>query len=115
MPWHGDRSRARRKVKTTVEVIYYVTSLNYRQADPALLATWARQHWAIENRVHYVRDVTFGEDASRVRTGAGPQIMAALRNTMISIARLTGAENIARATRRWSRRGREALDVLMTA
>lgn len=111
----GTRTRARRKVKTTVEVVYFVTSLDHRQADPGLLAAWAKSHWRIENRLHYVRDVTFGEDASQVRVGSGPQLMAAIRNLVIGLARLAGSDNIARCTRRWCRRGPDALDVLLAA
>ena len=57
-------------------------------------------HWGIENRVHWVRDVTFDEDRSQVRTGSAPQIMAALRNLTISALRLAGETNIAAALRR---------------
>ena len=46
-----------------------------------MIATWLRQHWGIENRVHWVRDVTFDEDRCTVRTGAGPQVLATVRNT----------------------------------
>jgi hypothetical protein len=80
-------------------VVYAVTSLDHRAADPRLLARWLRGHWAIENRVHHVRDVTQREDASRIRLGTGPQLMAALRNTATNIARLTGHANIAAAQR----------------
>ena len=61
-------------------------------------------HWAIENSVHHVRDVIQREDASRIRLGVGPQLMAALRNTATNIARLTGHANIAAAqcTAAWS-------------
>ncbi len=52
-----------------------------------------------DNRVHHVRDITQSEDASRIRLGAGPQLMAALRNTATNIARLTGHANIAAAQR----------------
>jgi predicted transposase YbfD/YdcC len=75
---------------TSTETVYAITSLGHRYADAALLATWLRTHWSIANSVHWVRDVTFGEDHSQVRTGAGPQIMAALRNTAINISRLAG-------------------------
>ncbi len=64
--------------KRTREIVYAITSLDHRCADPGLLAGWSQQHWGIENRVHHVRDVTHGEDASRIRTGTGPQLMAAL-------------------------------------
>ena len=86
--------------KTSTEVVYAITSLTYRQADPQLLATWIQGHWGIENRVHHVRDVTQGEDASRIRTGTGPEVMAALRNTALNLHRLDGYTNIASAQRR---------------
>ena len=85
--------------KPSVEVVYAITSLDYRAADPRLLAAWLQGHWAIENSVHHVRDVTQREDASRIRLGAGPQLMAALRNTAANIARLAGHTNIAAAQR----------------
>jgi predicted transposase YbfD/YdcC len=82
-----------------VETVYAVTSLDHRAVDPGLLAGWLRSHWEIENRVHHVRDVTQREDACRIRTGNGPQVMAALRNTANNIARLNGHDNIAAAQR----------------
>jgi predicted transposase YbfD/YdcC len=85
--------------KPSVEIVYAVTSLDHRAADCRLLADWLQGHWAIENSVHHVRDVTQREDASRIRLGAGPQLMAALRNTATNIARLTGHANIAAAQR----------------
>ncbi|MGP5928755.1 transposase [Corynebacterium glyciniphilum] len=63
------------------------------------MAEWARSHWRIENALHWVRDVTFGEDASRVRTGQGPRVMATLRSTVISLLRLDGHDGIAAAVR----------------
>ena len=81
--------------QTRRESAYAVTSLPPDQASPQrLLALW-RGHWGIENRVHWVRDVTFDEDRSQVRTGSAPQIMAALRNLTISALRLAGETNIA--------------------
>ena len=86
--------------KTRRELAYAVTSLPPAEANPQrLLALW-RGHWGIENRVHWVRDVTFDEDRSQVRTGSAPQIMAALRNLTISVIRLAGETNIAAALRR---------------
>jgi hypothetical protein len=85
--------------KPAVEIVYPITSLDYRVADPPLLADWLHGHWAIENSVHHVRDVTQREDASRIRLGAGPQLMAALGNTAANIARLAGHTNIAAAQR----------------
>lgn len=82
------------------EVVYALTDLTFEAAGPARLAALVRRHWTIENRIHLVRDITFGEDASRVRTGTGPQIMATLRNVAIGLARRAGHANIAAATRR---------------
>jgi predicted transposase YbfD/YdcC len=85
--------------RPSVEIVYAITSLDHRAADCRLLADWLQGHWAIENSVHHVRDVTQREDASRIRLGAGPQLMAALRNTAANIARLAGHANIAAAQR----------------
>ena len=59
---------------------YAITSLTFAQASPARLADLIRGHWAIDNGLHWVRDVTFAEDGSQVRTGTAPQVMACLRN-----------------------------------
>jgi predicted transposase YbfD/YdcC len=79
---------------TRSETVYLITSLSPRQADPARLLALIRGHWSVESR-HWLRDVTFGEDAARVRTGAAPQIMAAVRNLVITLIRRTGTTQIA--------------------
>lgn len=71
--------------KKTVEVVYGITSLSMKRASAATLLAILREHWQIENGLHYVRDVTLGEDACRVRSGAGPQVLAALRNAVIHL------------------------------
>ena len=86
--------------KTTTEVRTFLTSVPRSEAGAGQLLKWVRGHWSIENRSHYVRDVTMGEDASRVRKGSGPQVIAALRNATIGFLRLAGATNIAAAVRR---------------
>ena len=73
------------------ETRYFITSAPRKLADAGQLLRWARGHWSIENRSHYVRDVTFGEDASRVRKGSGPEVMAAIRNAAIGFLRSIGA------------------------
>jgi hypothetical protein len=93
-------SEVTRGEKTAREVRYFVTSAPRPRAGAGRLLTWARGHWSIENRSHYVRDVTLGEDASRIRKGSGPEVMAALRNAAIGFLRATGATNIAEALRR---------------
>jgi hypothetical protein len=73
--------------------------VTHEAASPARLADLLRGHWSIENGLHYVRDVTFAEDASQVHTGTAPQVMACLRNVAVGILRLRGDGNIAAALR----------------
>ena len=86
--------------KTTQETRSFITSVSRGVAGAAQLLKWARGHWSIENRSHYVRDVTMGEDASRIRKRNGPEVMAALRNAAIGLMRTMGVTNIAEALRR---------------
>jgi hypothetical protein len=74
-----------------------ITSADHLSADPATLAAWAQNHWGIENRLHWVRDVTLDEDRSQIRTGTAPRTMATLRSAALSLHRLAGATNIAAA------------------
>ena len=84
------------------ETAYALTSLPAERATAGQLLTLWRQHWHIENKVHYVRDVTYGEDEATVRTGNGPQALAALRNTALTLLRRAGETNIAAACRRYA-------------
>jgi predicted transposase YbfD/YdcC len=93
-------SEVTRDGKTSREVRTFITSASRSRAGADRLLSWARGHWSIENRSHYVRDVTLGEDASRIRKGSGPQVMAAFRNAAIGFLRTTGATNIAESLRR---------------
>jgi predicted transposase YbfD/YdcC len=81
------------------EIAYGITSLPPDFAGPRHLAVYARQHWAIENRQHYVRDTTFREDAQKARTGSQPGAYAAIRNLVIGATRQAGFANIAHARR----------------
>ncbi len=85
--------------RTRKEVVHGITNLRSDHADADQLAVFVRGHWSIENSTHYVRDVTYGEDASRVRTGNAPAVLAALRNAVTTALRLAGAVNIAAARR----------------
>jgi len=76
------------------------------------LLTLVRGHWHIENKSHWVRDVTFDEDRSQVRCGNIPQVMAALRNTVIGLTRWAGATNIAAACRRFAAQPALALELI---
>ena len=87
------------QVKTAVAVLG-VTSLHSKEAAPEHLATYARGHWSIENKIHWVRDVTFREDASQVKTGSRPRIMATLRNLVIGLIRQAGHTRIAATIRK---------------
>ena len=80
--------------KTTTETVYLITALTPRRADPDRLLALIRGHWRVESR-HWLRDVTFGEDRSRLRSGAAPQVMAALRNLALTLIRRAGVAEIA--------------------
>ncbi len=86
-------------VRTSKEIVYGITSLPKRLAGPAHLITLTRGHWTIENRLHHVRDVTWGEDQSQARTGNAPRVMAGVRNLATSVLRQSGVDNIAEALR----------------
>lgn len=94
------------------EVVYGLTSLPPARASAAALLAYNRAHWHIENRSHWVRDVTFDEDHAQVRVGSIPEVLAALRNTVISLLRLAGSPNLAAACRRHAARPWEALALL---
>jgi predicted transposase YbfD/YdcC len=91
------------------EIAYGITSLPAELAGPRHLATYARRHWAIENREHNVRDVTFHEDAQQVRTGNQPNAYAALRNLVTGAFRHAGFANIAHARRYYGRNDQRIL------
>lgn len=105
----------RRKGETSVETSYLITSLSPEQATPAQLLSLARGHWSIENKLHWVRDVTFDEDRCQIRTGAAPQVMAALRNLVIGLLRLRGVRNIAAALRTHAWHAQRAIALVTTA
>ncbi len=95
--------------KQRQETVFAITSLASTQADPLKLLSLNRGQWGIENRSHYVRDVTFDEDRSCIRVGNGPAMMACLRNFAIALARLLGFTNIASALRAFAHQPRRAL------
>ena len=93
-------------------MVYGVTSLSSERATPGRVLELVRGHWAIENKSHWVRDVTFDEDRSQVRGGTIPQVMAALRNTAIGLLRWAGYTNIAAACRRLAAQPAQALALI---
>lgn len=100
------------KKGTTTEIVYLITNLSCAQASPSRLLTVIRGHWSIENGSHYVRDVTFGEDRSRLRSGDAPQVLATLRNLAITLIHRTGTSQIAATRRMFSYDPAQALDLL---
>ena len=85
--------------KTTTETQYAITSVERARAAAFILLMWWRGHWGIENKVHWVRDETFGEDRCRVRSGSAPQILAGVRNLVINWLRSHKTVNLAAALR----------------
>lgn len=98
--------------KLSIERVYVITSLDVFDATSAELAAWIRGHWGVENLLHQVRDRTFREDDSKVRTGHLPRTMASLRNLAISIFRQNGDTNIAAALRHTGRDHQRPLTAL---
>ncbi|MFF3460681.1 ISAs1 family transposase, partial [Streptomyces sp. NPDC002730] len=98
-------TRYRTSLKTgrrSRETVYVITDLTSRQASPQRLAGIVRSQWVIENRLHFVRDTTFAEDASKIRTGHGPENMATLRSFAINQLRAAGHTNTAAGLREMS-------------
>lgn len=97
------------------QVRYAITSLG-AETGPLKLLSLVRGHCAIENKLFRVRDVTLGEDASQIRKGSAPEVMAALRNVVISLFRRSGATNIAAAIREngWQPHGSTLLNRWLT-
>lgn len=117
LTWPGVQQVLRRTCERTslrtgevsTSVTYALTSLPARVASASMLAELWRGHWAIENRVHYVRDVTFGEDAHQMHIGNAPQALAALRNAIMNRLRAAGWTNMAAALRHYAHMVVEAL------
>jgi len=84
--------------KVTRQTVHVITDMTAREASPQLIGHLTRSQWGIE-AVHHVRDTTFAEDASKVRTGHGPENMATLRNFAINTLRDAGHRSIAAGLR----------------
>jgi predicted transposase YbfD/YdcC len=103
----------RKTGKTSQEVVYLITALTPQEASPPCLLELVRGHWSIENSSHHVRDVTFGEDRSRLRSGQAPQILAALRNLALTLLHRQGTSQIAATRRHFASHPRKAFDLLL--
>ena len=87
--------------KVETEVVCGITSLPRERAGAKALLALTRGHWGIENGLHAVRDGTLREDASRIRRGSAPEVMAALRNIIVFVFKRLGHTNAAAATRHY--------------
>jgi predicted transposase YbfD/YdcC len=106
------RTRTTASGVRTREVVYAISDLPPEPTTAKQIGNLVRGHWVIENQLHWVRDVTYGEDHNQVRTGTAPQAMATLRNTALALLRIAGATNIATTTTALSRRVTRVLAVL---
>lgn len=105
-----DRERSNLQgILLSSETVYGITSQSEKKVSARKLLSQTRGHWGIENQSHYVRDVTLGEDQSRIRKGKGPQVMATLRNLIIGLLRLAGITNIAQGLRQLGFGGRRSV------
>jgi predicted transposase YbfD/YdcC len=98
--------------KRSKEEGYAITSLSREEAKAGRLQEIIRGHWGIENKSHWVRDVTYDEDRSQVRSGSIGEVMAGMRNAVIGLMRRAGETNIARACRRYAAQPWEALALI---
>jgi predicted transposase YbfD/YdcC len=97
----------------TVTVGFGITSLPPARADAQRLATLLRGHWGIENRLHWIRDVDFGEDASRIHTGQAPQVMAIFRNVAIGFLGVLGYDSPIEGLRHFAWHSADAVKVVI--
>jgi len=95
------------------DTVFAVTSLSRAQTSPDQLQQWCRGHWSIENGSHWVRDVTFDEDRSTVCSGSIPQVMSALRNTVIALLRLNKHTKIAASCRSFAYNSMRTLELIL--
>jgi hypothetical protein len=109
--------RTRLMLKTGVlehEVVYGLSSLSMRQASPERMLSFVRDHWAIENKLHYRRDGSLGEDACQTRTGPVPHLLAQLNSTVLSLMDRAGVRNVARQMRYFDAHPEQALALVLT-
>lgn len=106
--------RRTHKGEATVEVAYLLAILPSETQAPQALFALNRGHWSIENSLHDVRDVTFAEDRSRIRTGHAPHVLAACRNLAIPLIHRSGSSHVAAALRSFSYHPRCALTLLLS-
>jgi predicted transposase YbfD/YdcC len=105
--------RRRKGGKESVEVVCGITSLSPRQADASRLLALSRGHWNIENRLHWVRDVTLREDECRVRHPVIAQTLACLRNAAIRLLRASGRNPVVAAVEYFAEHRDKAIEQVL--
>lgn len=107
------RRRVEHALKCTQEYVYGITSLTPKRADPARLLALIRDQWSIENRLHYRRDVTLGEDACQVRKGSAPHALAVLNSFVLALFDFCGITNVKQQMRRLDAQPLQAVRLLV--
>jgi predicted transposase YbfD/YdcC len=107
------RRSVKEKGEERNEIVYGITNLPRKKADAKRLLEVNRKHWSIENRLHYRRDVTLGEDASQVRTHGAPEVIAALNGGLLALMDFMEVKNVAKQMRHFCAQPREALQWLL--
>jgi len=107
------RRTVKEKGEERREIVYGITNLPRNKADAKRLLELNRKHWWIENRLHYRRDVTLGEDASQVRSQGAPEVLAALNGGLLALLDFQGVKNVAKQMRHFCAQPREALQLLL--
>jgi predicted transposase YbfD/YdcC len=105
--------RITRRWRTTTETVYGITSLSAQVAPPKHLLQLIRQYWQIENRLHWRREVTLGEDGCTVSRGQTPQVLATLNNVILALVDRLGVTNLAAQQRIFDARPIEALNLIL--
>jgi hypothetical protein len=98
--------------RKTIKIVYAICSVPMTDAPPRLVASWIQGDWAIENALHWVRDIVFAEDRHQLRVKNGPHVMATLRNTTTSLLHLSGWTSIAAGLRHHGRDGTRPVGLL---
>jgi predicted transposase YbfD/YdcC len=107
------RRRVEHALKCTQQFVYGITSLTPKRADPARVLALTRDQWSIENRLHYRRDVTLGEDACQVRKGSAPHALAVLNSFVLALFDFYGIANVKQQMRRLDAQPLQAVRLLV--
>lgn len=107
------QTTVKEKGEETKKTFYGITSVPRKHADATRILGLKREHWLIENRLHYRRDVTLREDASQVRSHGAPEVMAALNGGLLALLDFLGVRNVAKQMRHFCAQPQEALQLLL--